>query len=57
MINTTLDQIRGVCRSICLIFMRQENPPIDPQTRRKPVGINFLEEVSFFLNNLDCKYT
>ena len=55
MINTTLDQIRGICRSICLIFIRQQIP-IDGNKNAKS-RINLQQMISFYLNNLDCKYT
>ena len=55
MINTPLDQIRAICKSICLIFIRQEAPQPDAHSKR--LGLTADQEVSFYLNNLDCKYT
>lgn len=54
MINSSLDDIRSICRSICLIFMRQEVPAGSPGPKKN--SLNFASEVSFYLNNLDCKY-
>lgn len=54
MINSSLDDIRSICRSICLIFMRQEVPAGLPGPKKN--SLNFASEVSFYLNNLDCKY-
>ena len=61
MINTAIDKIRGLCRLICLTYIRQLDIDQDnlghQRSRKSDFSIGFKDEVSFYLNNLDCKYS
>lgn len=60
LINTSMDKIRGICRLICLIYIRQidiEQTIQFQKIKKSNFSIGFKDEVSFYLNNLDCKYT
>lgn len=70
MLSTTIDNIRNVSKDICCIYMKQSQQAEVPRashqhSSNKPniksassmAVVDYQKELSFYLNNLDTKYS